>query len=40
MSNEESDYMKYRGKCKEICEQEIVKNPSLTLVRGTYWCRC
>lgn len=33
-----SDYRRYRGKCKEFCEQEIAKDPSLTLVRGHYIC--
>lgn len=33
-----SDYLKYRGKCKEICEEEIKKDPTLTLVRGVYIC--
>ena len=34
----ESDYMKYRGKCKEFCEEILNKNPSLKLVRGHYYC--
>ena len=38
MSDEESDYMKYRGKCKEMCEALIATNPTLTLVRGFYFC--
>ena len=33
---EQSDYQKYRGKCKEFCEAEIKKDPTLTLVRGHY----
>lgn len=33
---EQSDYQKYRGKCKEFCESEMDKDPSLTLVRGHY----
>ena len=32
------DYKKYRGKCKEFAEQAIKDDPSLTLVRGFYWC--
>lgn len=31
------DYLEYRGKCKEMSEALILKDPSLTLVRGTYW---
>jgi hypothetical protein len=31
------DYLKYRGKCKELAEEEIKKNPSLILVRGYYY---
>jgi len=34
----ESDYIKYRGKCKEFCEEAVRNDPSLTLVRGWYWC--
>ena len=33
-----SDYEKYRGKCKEMCEQEVANDPTLTLVRGHYHC--
>ncbi len=33
-----SDYLKYRGKCKEFCEELIKNDPSLTLVRGHYDC--
>ena len=33
---EQSDYQKYRGRCKEFCEAEIKKDPALTLVRGHY----
>ena len=33
-----SDYMKYRGKCKEMSEDAILKDPSLILVRGYYHC--
>ena len=36
--NMESNYMKYRGKCKEMSELLINENPNLTLVRGYYWC--
>ena len=30
------DYEKYRGKCKEFCENLIEKNPNLKIVRGYY----
>ena len=33
----ESDYQKYRGKCKEMSEALIAQDPSLTLVRGFYY---
>jgi len=33
-----SNYLKYRGKCKEFCDAAIKKDPSLTLVRGFYYC--
>jgi hypothetical protein len=33
-----SDYQIYRGKCKEMSEDLIRKDPSLSLVRGIYWC--
>lgn len=33
-----SDYLKYRGKCKEFCDKLIAKHPHLTLVRGYYFC--
>ena len=32
----ESDYVKFRGRCKEYCEAAIAEDPSLTLVRGHY----
>ena len=31
------DYFKYRGKCKEFCQDLINKNPELKLVRGYYY---
>ena len=34
----DSDYTKYRGKCKEFSEAAIEADPSLTLVRGYYYC--
>lgn len=33
-----SDYMTYRGKCKELAEQAVRDNPVLVLVRGYYHC--
>jgi hypothetical protein len=33
-----SDYMKYRGKCKQMAEAAIAADPTLTLVRGFYHC--
>lgn len=38
MSDDESDYLKYRGKCKEMAEAAVAADPSLTLVRGHYCC--
>jgi len=37
-TEELSNYLKYRGKCKELCEQAIKEDPTLTLVRGHYFC--
>lgn len=34
----ETDYLKYRGKCKEMSEELCASNPTLRLVRGHYWC--
>ena len=34
----ENDYVKYRGKCKEFCEELCRENPDLKMVRGHYWC--
>lgn len=31
-----TDYLKYRGKCKELCEELVAQNSVLTLVRGYY----
>lgn len=31
-------YTLYRGKCKEFCDKAIIKDPTLTLVRGHYYC--
>lgn len=32
------DYLKYRGKCKEMSEALVKADPTLTLVRGFYHC--
>ena len=34
----QTDYMKYRGKCKQMSEALIKDDPTLTLVRGHYFC--
>lgn len=36
MADEDSDYLRYRGKCKEMSEALVAADPSLTLVRGYY----
>jgi hypothetical protein len=33
-----SDYLEYRGKCKEMSEAAVAADPTLTLVRGSYMC--
>lgn len=33
-----SDYLKYRGKCRELSEAACASDPTLTLVRGHYYC--
>lgn len=33
----DDNYTKYRGKCREMCEALLSKDPSLTLVRGHYY---
>ena len=33
-----SEYMKYRGKCREMSEALCREDPTLTLVRGHYVC--
>jgi len=35
---EQTDYQKYRGKCKEYSEKLCAENPHLRLVRGYYYC--
>lgn len=31
-------YRKYRGRCKELCDSACRSDPTLTLVRGHYFC--
>jgi hypothetical protein len=38
VSEEQSNYLKYRGKCKEMSEALVAEDPTLTLVRGHYFC--
>lgn len=38
MTEPETDYTKYRGKCKEMSEEACFHDPTLTLVRGFYYC--
>lgn len=33
-----SDYITYRGHCKELAEAEVKHDPSLRIVRGWYFC--
>lgn len=33
-----SDYMKFRGQCKKLSEAAVAADPTLTLVRGHYFC--
>lgn len=35
---DESDYQRYRGRCKELSEAACTADPTLTLVRGHYYC--
>lgn len=32
------DYLRFRGKCKELAEVAILEDPTLKLVRGHYYC--
>ena len=34
----EDDYLKYRGKCREMSEALVATDSTLTLVRGHYHC--
>ena len=33
-----TDYMKFRGQCKVLSEAAVAADPTLTLVRGHYFC--
>ena len=33
-----NNYLEYRGKCKELSEEAVRLDPTLTLVRGFYHC--
>lgn len=33
----QSSYLKFRGKCREMSEALAAENPNLTVVRGWYW---
>ena len=35
---EKSNYMKYRGKCKQFSEFAVFVDPTLKLIRGHYHC--
>ncbi len=37
MSVSQENYTKYRGKCKEMCQEMLANDSSLTLVRGWYY---
>jgi len=34
----QTNYTKYRGKCKQLCQQAVSDDPTLTIVRGYYHC--
>lgn len=36
--SEETNYMKYRGKCEEMSKALVMENPNLRLARGYYYC--
>jgi len=35
---QQNDYIKYRGKCKQLAEDLVSVDPTLKLVRGYYYC--
>ncbi len=36
--SENDDYLKYRGRCRELAEAAVKVDPTLTLIRGYYHC--
>ena len=38
VGSEETDYSKYRGKCKQFVDEPVAKDTSLRAVRGYYHC--
>lgn len=38
MTEETNDYLKFRGKCREMAEAAVLEDPTLRLVRGHYFC--
>jgi hypothetical protein len=38
MLHSTADYERFRGKCKELSEAAVAKDPKLRLVRGHYHC--
>ncbi len=38
MKIQANNYLKYRGKCKELAQQECNINKELALVKGWYYC--
>lgn len=33
-----TEYLKYRGKCKELSEKYIQDHPEYEIIKGWYWC--
>lgn len=33
----DSDYLKYRGQCRQLCEEAVKNNAALLMVRGYYY---
>lgn len=33
-----ADYRQFRGKCKELAEDAVLRDPTLRIVRGHYYC--
>jgi hypothetical protein len=38
MDTQQTDYMRFRGKCRKLSEAALASDPTLTLVRGYYFC--